>query len=65
MKADATALLDIEGWKADGPHLFLNGGPCVYCKTTRERVADRRAPPFCVEAPEDDERAEPDSVAGY
>lgn len=34
-------------------HYFKAGGACVWCKASPEKVADRRAPPFCTEAPEE------------
>jgi hypothetical protein len=35
-------------------HYFRDGGLCVWCKVSPERVADRRAPPFCTEHPDAD-----------
>lgn len=34
-------------------HFFKANGACVWCKATPEKVADRRAPPFCPEAPDE------------
>jgi hypothetical protein len=50
-------------------HLFISGAACVWCanadepaRVTPELVADRRAPPFCVNAPEDVQRRDMDDA---
>lgn len=51
-------------------HVFAAGGRCVWCKVEREKVDDRRAPPFCAEHPQA-ESLDPEafqtinSTAGY
>lgn len=50
----------------DRPHLFRNGGACVFCNISPEKVADRRAPPFCeMQDAEPDDRSGVDMVSGY
>lgn len=45
-------------------HRFKNDGPCVWCNVPQEKVADRRAPPWCSEIPDDvAEQLEPERRA--
>lgn len=53
-------------------HRFPHASRCIWCGTTPELVADRKAPPFCREAPEDvveqefaESRQDADLVTGY
>lgn len=47
-------------------HLFKSGGKCVFSGVTPEKVADRKAPPFCEEAPAPEYvREGVDPVSGY
>lgn len=50
----------------DRPHTFRSGGACVWCGVSPEKVADRKAPPFCEEREfERDDRAGVDPGTGY